>query len=185
MKRFAILAAAALLAGGNSPVWAQPDPIVTAAQGYELRLMQGGLASGRRGLHSYPVFVFGISRGEAVRRVTALRGPAAATGTGRACGVSALAFARFGTLTLYFRGDRWVGWSLTGPRARRPIDTEWDLGIGTFRSALDDDDRGEPTVRRTPRGLEFEADGMHGLLSGPGPRARVTMLWSGEICRGR
>ena len=185
MKRFAMLAVAALLAGGAGPARAQPDPIVTAAQGYALRLMEGGLASGRRGLHSYPVFVFGISRSEAIRRVTALRGPALATGTGRACGTGPLAFARFGTLTLFFRADRWVGWALTGPRARRPIDSEWDLGIGTLRAALDGDDRGEPAVRRTPRGFEFEADGIHGLLSGPGPQARVTMLWSGEICRGR
>jgi len=174
--------AAAWLATAG-PAAAQPDPIVTAAQGYELRLMGGGLASGRRGLHSFPVFQFGISRGEAIRRVTALRGPAAATGLSPACGRNPLAFARFGTLTLYFRGDRWVGWSLAGPRGRRPIESEWDVGIGTLRGHLNNMDATDPVIRRTPRGTEFEAEGMNGLLSGPGPRARVTALWSGRTCR--
>lgn len=46
MKRFAILAATALLAAGG-PASAQLDPIVTAAQGYELRLMSGETCDGR------------------------------------------------------------------------------------------------------------------------------------------
>ena len=182
MKRFAILAAAAFLAA-PAPALAQPDPVVTAAQGYELRLMGGGLASGRRGLHSYPVFQFGISRTEALSRVTALRGRASATGIGRNCGRVPLNFARFGTLTLWFRSNRWVGWSLAGPRGRRPVESEFDLGIGTERRQIGDADRDQPVFRRTRRGVEFEADGMQGLLNGPGPRARVTALWSGDICR--
>ena len=51
MKHVVILAAAAL-AGLAVPASAQPDPVVTAGQGYELRLLGGGLAAGRRGLHS-------------------------------------------------------------------------------------------------------------------------------------
>jgi hypothetical protein len=182
MKRFSIFAAAAFLVA-DAPAFAQPDPVVTAAQGYELRLLGGGLAAGRRGLHSYPVFVFGISRTEALSRVTALRGRASATGIGRNCGRVPLNFARFGTLTLWFRSNRWVGWSLTGPRGRRPIETEFDLGIGTERRQIGDADSDRPVFRRTRRGVEFEADGMQGLLNGPGPRARVTVLWSGDTCR--
>ena len=182
MKRFAIFAAAALLTAG-APASAQPDPVVTAAQGYELRLMGGGLASGRRGLHSYPVFQFGISRTEALSRVAALRGRANATGIGRSCGRVPLNFARFGTLTLWFRSNRWVGWSLAGPRGRRPIDTEYDLGIGTERRHIDNMDDTPVIFRQTRRGYEFEAQGMEGRLSGPGPRARIVAIWSGDICR--
>ncbi len=176
--------AAALLAAG-SPSAAQPDLVVTAAEGYELRLMGGGLASGRRGLHSYPVFLFGISRTEALSRVAALRGRASATGVGRGCDGPSLNFARFGMLTLWFRNNIWVGWSLTGPRGRRPIDTEYDLGIGTPRGEIDNMDDSPVVFRRTRRGTEFEAQGMQGLLSGPGPRAQVVAIRSGETCAGR
>ena len=176
--------AAALLAAGSQPA-VEPDPVVTAAQGYELRLMGGGLASGRRGLHSYPVFLFGISRSEALSRVAALRGRAGATGIGRGCAGPPLNFARFGTLTLWFRNNRWVGWSLTGPRGRQPIDTEFDLGIGTPRGEIDNMDDSPVVFRRTRRGTEFEAQGMQGLLSGPGPRARIVALRAGEACAGR
>src|SRR5438132_14152677 len=99
---------------------AQPDPVVTARQGYELRLLGGGLASGQRGLHSYPIFLFGITRTEAIQRVAALRGRASAAGNS-SCGGQMLNFTRFGTLTLWFRGNRWVGWSLTGPAGPRPL----------------------------------------------------------------
>src|SRR5262245_51993470 len=109
MKRFSIAALAALAAGAG-PASAQPEPVVTAPQGYELRLMGGGLAAGQRGLHSYPVWEFGISRTEAMQRVTALRGPVSASGARRGCGPQLLDFARFGTMTLWFRGERWVGW---------------------------------------------------------------------------
>ena len=141
MMRFTIMAAAAALAAAAAPAMAQPDPVVTARQGYELRLLGGGLAAGRRGLHSYPVFTFGIRRAEVLRRVAALRGPAGASGPGRGCGGRPLAFTRFGTLTLWFRGESWVGWSLTGPRTRPPIDTEYELGIGSARGEIDEERR--------------------------------------------
>lgn len=185
MKRqWLLLAALAAFAGPALAQPAQPDPIVTARQGYELRLLGGGLASGRRGLHSYPVFSFGISRTEALERVAALRGRASAAGN-RSCGGQSLNFARFGTLTLWFRVHRWVGWSLTGPAGRRPIRSEWGLGIGTPRGEIGDADSDQPVFRRTQRGTEFSVNDMHGLLAGRGPRARISELWSGTTCRGR
>lgn len=184
MKRLAILGAAALLAT-SAPAAAQPDPIVTAAEGYQLRLMGAGLAAGRVGLHSYPVFEFGISRAEALRRVGALRGRVDATGTRRDCGAAPLDFARFGTLTLWFRGDNWVGWSLTGPPGRRPIRSEWDMGIGTPRREIDSMDGPDPFFRRTARGVEFFADHMSGRLIGQGAQARIGAMWSGETCEAR
>ena len=41
------------------------------------------------------------------------------------------------------------------------------------------------TFRQTRRGHEFEAQGMGGRLSGPGPRARIVAIWSGGTCDGR
>lgn len=188
MRKWMMTAALVTLAAMTGPAQAQPaqpDPVVTARQGYELRLLGGGLAAGRRGLHSYPVFTFGISRTEALSRVAALRGRASASGIGRACGRAPLNFARFGTLTLWFRNHRWVGWSLTGPRGRRPIATEFDLGIGTLRGDIDNMDGMDTVFRRTARGVEFEVSELHGLLNGPGPRARITALWSGQTCQAR
>lgn len=185
MRKTWILLAVAASGALAGPTWAQPaepDPVVTARAGYELRLLGGGLTAGQRGLHSFPVFLFGISRSEALQRVTALRGRAGVAGN-RACGGQNLNFARFGTMTLWFRGNRWVGWSLTGPAGRRPIRTEWDVGIGTLRSEIGDDDREQPVFRQTSRGTEFTFDGMHGLLAGRGRLARIASLWAGVTCR--
>ena len=181
-RKWLMLAALAALAGPALAQPAQPDPVVTARAGYELRLLGGGLAAGQRGLHSYPVFLFGISRTEALQRVTALRGRAGATGN-RTCGGVTLNFARFGTMTLWFRGNRWVGWSLTGPAGRRPIRSEWDVGIGTPRGEIGDADTDQPVFRRTARGTEFSFQDMHGLLAGSGRQARIASLWSGSTCR--
>ena len=161
---------------------AQPDPVVTAAQGYQLRLLGGGLAAGKPGLHSYPVFLFGISRTEALQRVAALRGRASAAGN-MYCDANPLNFARFGTLTLWFRSNRWVGWSLTGPAGRRPIRSEYDLGIGTPRGEIGDADTDQASFRRTPQGTTFSFEDMHGLLAGRGRQARVAALWAGTTCR--
>ena len=186
MKGSGLLALGVLLGLGGAAAAqpAEPMPVVTSAQGYELRLLGGGLAAGRRGLHSYPVWEFGISRTEALRRVSALRGAAGPAGN-RTCAGRNLNFARFGTLTLWFRGNRWTGWSLTGPAGRRPIRTEWGLGIGTARAAIGDADTDRPVFRRTPGGTEFTFQDMHGLLAGRGRQARIAALWAGESCAGR
>ena len=177
-----MLAALAVVVGPAMAQPAQPDPVVTAAQGYQLRLLGGGLTAGRRGLHSYPVFLFGISRTEAIQRVAALRGRASAAGNS-SCGGRTLNFARFGTMTLWFRSNRWVGWSLTGPAGRRPIQTEEDVGIGTPRADIGDEDRDQPVFRQTRQGTEFTLEGMHGLLAGRGRQARIAALWAGATCR--
>jgi hypothetical protein len=177
------VALALFAAGGSAPAQAQagnPD-----TQPSFVRLSGGGLAAGSPGLHSNANFPFGMSRAEATRRVAALSGGVSATGMSRNCGARPLAFARVGTLTLYFRNRRFVGWSLAAPRARRPVESEWGLGIGTPRHEISSQDVGDPVFRRTARGTEFDADGMHGLLTGRGARARVSALWAGETCRAR
>jgi len=175
------MAALALFATGGAATAQAPDPDTQASF---VRLTGDGLAAGQPGLHAYASFRFGISRAEATRSVADLSGGVSATGVSRNCGARPLAFARVGTLTLYFRNQRFVGWSLAGPRARRPVETEWGTGIGARRHEVAGGDMETPVFRRTARGTEFDADGMHGLMS-PGPRGRVTAIWAGETCRGR
>ena len=181
MRPFGMAAMLALFAAvGGAPAQAQLDP---DTQPSFVRLSGNGLAAGSPGLHSYAFYPFGISRAEATRRVADLSGGVSATGMSRACGARPLAFARFSTLTLYFRNRRFVGWSLAAPRAWRPVESEWGLGIGTtYRDVATGDDA---AFRQTARGTEFDADGMHGLLTGRGARARVSALWAGVTCRGR
>jgi hypothetical protein len=180
---FGMAALLALSATGGGATAQAPanDPDTQASF---VRLSGDGLTAGRPGLHAYASFRFGMSRAAATRRVSDLEGGVSATGVSRACGARPLAFARFGTLRLYFLNRRFVGWSLAGPRARRPFESEWGMGIGTPRSEIDSGE-GEPVFRRTARGTEFEADGMHGLLAGRGEGARISALWAGVTCRGR
>ena len=117
------------------------------------------------------------------RAIGDLSGGVSATGVSRNCGARPLAFARFDTLTFYFRNQRFVGWSLAGPRAARRIESEWQLGIGSPRSDVAEAD--DVAFRQTARGVEFDSDGMHGLMTGRGGRARVAAMWTGVTCRGR
>lgn len=181
MRGFSILGLLALAAAGTA---ATAQGAGDERQPSFIRIAPGGLTAGQPGLHPYASFPFGMRRGEVTRRIAALSGGAGASGIGRGCGARPLAFARFGTLTLYFRNERFVGWSLAGPRARRPIESEWQLGIGATRDELSGNDA---EVRFTPTagGTAFAVDGMHGLLTGRGARARVSALWAGVTCRGR
>ncbi len=183
MRIFGIAAALALCATGGVAMAQDPAPDPDMQASF-VRLSGDGLTAGIPGLHANASFRFGMSRAEATSSVGDLVGGVSATGVSRACGARPLAFTRFDTLTLYFQNQRFVGWSLAGPRARRPIESEWGVGIGTPRSEIDSADS-YPVVRQTARGTEFEGDGMHGLLSGRGPDGRVTAIWAGVTCRGR
>jgi hypothetical protein len=177
MRGYGILALLALTATGsaaNAQAERQPSFV---------RLSPGGLAAGQPGLHSYAAFSFGMPRAQAIRRVGDLSGGVSATGISRACGAHPLAFARFDTLTLYFRNQRFVGWSLAGPRARRPVESEWQLGIGSTRGDVAEGD--DVTFRQTAGGTIFSMDGTPGRHTGRGARARVSAMWAGETCRGR
>ena len=170
-----------LLVAGGATAHAQVDNPDT--QPSFVRLAGGGLAAGRPGLHSYASYGFGMRRSAVTRAIGDLTGGVSATGMSRNCGARPLAFARFGTLIVYFRNQRFVGWSLAGPRATRPIESEWQLGIGSPRSDVAEAD--DVAFRPTVRGVEFDSDGMHGLMTGRGGRARVAALWAGVTCRRR
>ena len=170
-----------LLAGGDAAAHVQavnPD-----TQPSFVRLAGGGLAAGSPGLHSYAFYGFGMRRSAVTRAIGDLSGGVSAMGISRNCGARPLAFARFRTLTVYFRNQRFVGWSLAGPRESRPVESEWQIGIGSSRSDLAEAD--DAAFRPTARGTEFVSDGMHGLMTGRGGRARVAAMWAGVTCRRR
>jgi len=153
-----------------------------AGGGLELRLAGGGLTAGQPGLHPSGTYAFGMSRAEIVAAVSAIRGPATGEYAASDCGAGPMQQVRFGSLTLNIQNGRWVGWAVSGPADTPPLRTEWDLGLGSPRSALDDGDRDTAEVAESTLGTEFEVSEIGGLLSGAGPDATVTDLWAGTEC---
>lgn len=152
--------------------------------GQELRLIPGGLASGAPGLHTNRLFEFGQPKAVILAAVAAIRGPATGSDGNGECGAGPMDFTRFGTLTLNFQNGRFVGWSLDGPPAVPPIEEEMGLGIGTARADLDGD-REPARIETSTLGVEFDAGGIHGLLSSSAPDSTVTHLWAGTNCQFR
>jgi hypothetical protein len=148
-----------------------------------LRLSSDGLAAGMPGLHTNQSFRFGVTKAEIVAAVAQMRSwetPSEADGE---CGAGPMEYTRFGKLTLNSRNGLFVGWSLDGPRETEPIEEEYGLGIGTPRADIAAIDSDEVRFETTARGVEFDAGGIHGLLSSNAPDAIVTALWAGTNCQ--
>ena len=150
-----------------------------------LRLSPDGLAAGMPGLHTNQSFRFGMPKAEIVAAVAAMRGWETQSEANGECGAGPMEFTRFGKLTLNFQNGRFVGWSLEGPRGSEPIEEEYGLGIGTPRAEVAAIDSDEVRFETTARGVEFDAGGIHGLLSSNAPDATVTALWAGTNCQYR
>ncbi|MEA3011622.1 MAG: hypothetical protein QOD42_167 [Sphingomonadales bacterium] len=150
-----------------------------------LRLSSDGLGAGMPGLHTNQSFRFGMPKAEIVAAVAQMRSwetPSEANGQ---CGAGPMEFTRFGKLTLNIQNGRFVGWSLDGPRGAEPIEEEYGLAIGTPRAEVFAIDSEEVRFETTARGVEFDAGGIHGLLSSNAPDATVTRLWAGISCQVR
>ncbi len=189
MLKFGLgLAAIGLLA---APVLAQDPPAVDSVEaraglnGQELRLGPNGLLSGPPGLHSNAVFAFGMPRAEIVAAVTAIRGAPTGTGANAECGAGPMEFVHFGGLSLNFQEGRFVGWSVSPPAGARPLEDHSGLRLGTARANLTDADQPPATIETSTLGVEFDADGIGGLLSSDAPDATVTHLWAGTNCQFR
>ena len=93
------------------------------------------------------------------------------------CGAGPLAFADWPDgFQLVFQDDRFVGWSTR----QVGLQTMSGVGVGSTRAQLEA--AYKVTVEETTLGQEFQAGGLGGLLSGPGPDARITNLWAGITC---
>jgi hypothetical protein len=155
-----------------------------AFDGRQLRIGGWGLSAGSRGLHPSSTWEFGLPRPEILRVIAAIRGPATGRDRNARCRGGPMDFTHFGPLTLNFQHGRWVGWSLAGRETDEAIQSEYGIGLRVRREYVlgFDFEEGEGSVRHTRRGTEFVVDDLHGLLSGPGRRARVTYLWAGANC---
>jgi hypothetical protein len=83
-------------------------------------------------------------------------------------------------LGLSFRDGRFLGWSIDPPST---VGTVAGLRIGTPRPELEA--VLVPEVMESTLGTEFVAGGIAGLFDSPKPNARITHLWSGELCIAR
>jgi hypothetical protein len=172
------VAAAAVPADADA---GEPDDLIVGG----LRLSSDGLGAGMPGLHTNRSFRFGMSKAEIVAAVTQMRSWETPSETNGTCGAGPMEYTRFGKLTINIQNGLFVGWSLDGPRGTEPIDEEYGLGIGVPRAEILSMDSDEVRFETTARGVEFDADGIHGLLSSDAPDATVAALWAGTGCRPR
>ena len=91
------------------------------------------------------------------------------------CGQGPMDFVNFHDLSLEFDGGKLVGWSLGG--ANPALRTARGLAIGAPASVL----RGSPIDHDSSLGLEFEVDGVGGLLDDK--ETKITALWAGSVCQ--
>ena len=152
------------------------------AGGQELELIGDGFSSGSPGLHHSNMINFGQPQAQVVEQVSGALGQPSATGRNADCPSGAVDFVSYGALDLHFEGGRFTGWVLDGPSPA--LQSYHGLAIGARRSALADELEAEPVANST-LGTEVTVNGIGVLLSGAGPDARVTNLFSGVTCFAR
>lgn len=90
-------------------------------------------------------------------------------------------------LRVYFQRGKFVGWALDARgndgTIKPAITTASGIGPGSTRAELEA--AYSAKVAQSTLGTEFSAGDLAGLLDGPGPRARITNLWSGVSCNFR
>jgi hypothetical protein len=142
-----------------------------AVDGEGLRLVAKGSGSTRQ-------LAFGLSSEAVLGPLERLRGPAD-KGLNAECGSNYANWAD--GLSLNFRRDKLVGWTLDG-RAEGAITTMAGLGTGSTKETLGAYDY---KLARTSLGQEFTAGDLHGLLASTAADAKITYLWAGEVCLAR
>lgn len=125
---------------------------------------------------------FGAGRAEVESALELALGKAAERGLNRECGEGAMDFARMpGGLLAWFQEGKFVGW-FTDDAASK-LTTASGIGIGSTRKDLTGAYDAE--ISESSLGEEFTAGELSGLLSGAGPAAKVTAIWSGQVCNFR
>lgn len=181
-RALSALAALTLLACSSQPA-AQDNDAATApapaAVPARVELGMSGLRLlGKDGTQGRSL-AFGQNEDEAVQAMTRWRGvpeiePPVECGTGQ------MSKARWPDgLMLLLQDGRFVGWSVNSADAK--VATRAGIGVGSSRAELDK--AVSPRVFSSAFGVQFSsAEGLSGLLDGPGPDSRVTALWAGLDC---
>jgi hypothetical protein len=103
-------------------------------------------------------------------------------GSNRECGEGAMDFARMpGGLRVWFQDGKFAGWFIDDAGAK--LTTASGIGIGSTRKELTGAYDAE--ISESSLGEEFAAGELSGLLSGKEPTAKVTAIWSGQVCNFR
>lgn len=125
---------------------------------------------------------FGTERSVVEDALERALGKPAERGSNGECGEGAMDFARMpGGLLAWFQQGKFVGWFLDGAGAK--LTTASGIGIGSTRKALAG--AYDADISESSLGEEFTAGELSGLLSGTGPAAKVTAIWSGQVCNFR
>lgn len=170
------VAATALIAG---PVSVNAHaPIVGAVQASTAV----ALASDGVKLRSGDVVGFGTSQDDVVQFLTDSLGAPTGSTLNEDCDGGALGSVDYrGGLRLYFKAGKLVGWEA---REGSRYATVSGIALGmryTDVNKLAKDVEAEDSSL----GVEFTADGYHGLLSKNDPDGTVTTMWAGTICANR
>lgn len=161
---------------------AQAATAEPAAGTPQIELIANGFSSGVTGVHHSNMITFEQPQAEVVSQVTAILGQPTATGRNTDCPSGASDFVRYGALTMNFEEGRFAGWVLDGTQPA--LSSYHGLAVGVRRSALIDELAAEVDANST-LGTEVDVNGIGALLSGSGPDATVTTLFSGVTCFAR
>lgn len=125
---------------------------------------------------------FGAERATVEDALALALGKSAERGSNGECGEGAMDFARMpGGLLAWFQEGKFVGWFLDNATAK--LTTASGIGVGSTRKDLTGVYDAE--ISDSSLGEEFTAGELSGLLSGKEPTARVTAIWSGQVCNFR
>lgn len=125
---------------------------------------------------------FGLDRATVEEALTLALGKPAEHGSNGECGEGAMDFARMpGGLLAWFQQGKFVGWFVDDAAAK--LSTASGIGIGSTRK--DVAGAYDAEISESSLGEEFTAGELSGLLSGKEPTAKVTAIWSGQVCNFR
>ena len=125
---------------------------------------------------------FGVERATVEDALALALGKPAERGSNGECGEGAMDFARMpGGLLVWFQKGKFVGWFLDNAGAK--LTTASGIGVGSARK--DVTGAYDAKIAASSLGEEFTAGELSGLLSGTGPTAKVTAIWSGQVCNFR
>lgn len=125
---------------------------------------------------------FGLDRATVEDALALALDKPAERGSNRECGEGAMDFARMpGGLLVWFQEGKFVGWFTDDSATKLTMAS--GIGIGSTRKELTGAYDAE--INESSLGEEFTAGELSGLLSGSGPAAKVTAIWSGQVCNFR